>query len=94
MEQKGLEAFMRKKPDLLGIYSFEQNEINFTNEQLNLFRCNHRAWEFFDSQPPGYKKIATHWVISAKKEVTRSRRMKQLIEDSENGLRIKQLRKK
>lgn len=32
------------------------------------------AFEFFQAQPPGYKRIASFWVMSAKKEETRLRR--------------------
>jgi uncharacterized protein YdeI (YjbR/CyaY-like superfamily) len=52
------------------------------------------AWEFFQSQPPGYRRTATGWVVSAKREETRLRRLETLIEDSAAGLRIKQLRRK
>ncbi len=51
------------------------------------------AWAFFQQQPAGYRRQATQWVTSAKREVTRERRLATLIEDSGNHLRIKQLRK-
>ena len=56
-------------------------------------RANPKAAEFFDAQPPGYRKTAIHLVISAKREETRERRLEQLIADSAAGLRIKQLRR-
>lgn len=52
------------------------------------------AWEFYEKQPPGYRKQTARWVMSAKREETRARRLATLIEDSGNQLRIKQLRKK
>jgi uncharacterized protein YdeI (YjbR/CyaY-like superfamily) len=51
-------------------------------------RANRKAAAFFDAQPPGYRKIATFWVMSAKKEETRARRLAQLIERSASGARI------
>jgi hypothetical protein len=41
---------------------------------------------------PGYRKIVRWWVISAKKEETRARRLATLIEYSAKGERIQRLR--
>ena len=57
------------------------------------FRARAAAWEFFQTQPAGYRKTATRWVLSAKREETRLRRLETLIEDSAAGLRIKELRR-
>jgi len=51
------------------------------------------AWEFYQEQPPGYRRHTVRWVTSAKREETRERRLATLIDDSGNRLRIKQLRK-
>lgn len=56
------------------------------------FRARPVAWEFFEAQPPGYRRTATRWVMSAKREDTRRRRLETLIADSAAGLRIKELR--
>jgi len=48
-------------------------------------------WDFFQSQPPWYRRTATFWVISAKKEETRQRRLATLMADSERGKPIKPL---
>ena len=52
------------------------------------------AWDFYEAQPPGYRKQSARWVTSAKREDTRERRLATLIDDSMNGLRIKHLRKR
>lgn len=52
------------------------------------------AWEFYEKQPPGYRKQSARWVLSAKREETRERRLATLIDDSGNQQRIKQLRKR
>ena len=57
------------------------------------FRARPDAWKFFQAQPSGYRKTATRWVLSAKREETRLRRLETLIEDSAMGLRIKELRR-
>lgn len=51
------------------------------------------AWEFLQAQPPSYRNVALHWVMDAKREVTRLRRLETLIEDAANGQRIKPLRR-
>ena len=51
-------------------------------------KANRRAHAFFESQPPGYRRVATWWVMSAKKEETRSRRFATLLEDCAAGRRI------
>jgi uncharacterized protein YdeI (YjbR/CyaY-like superfamily) len=52
------------------------------------FRKDNQAWEFFQSQPPGYRRLAIGWVMSAKKPATREKRLNTLIEDSKSGRRL------
>lgn len=53
-----------------------------------ILRANKKAASFFDAQPPGYRRTIIFWVMSAKKEETRARRMKHLIENSAKGVRL------
>jgi len=79
----GLAAFERRSDDRTAIYSYEQRKTaTLPPEYEQQLRSNEGAAEFFDSQPPWYRRTATHWVISAKREATRERRLAQLIEDS------------
>ncbi|HJT86446.1 MAG TPA: YdeI/OmpD-associated family protein [Bryobacteraceae bacterium] len=55
-------------------------------------RGNRNASAFFDAQPAGYRKLVTSWVMSAKKEGTRARRLAHLIGHSERGTRLDPLR--
>ena len=89
----GQRAFDERDVVRTNQYSFEQERVGFDRAQTREFRANKKAWAFFQSQPPSYRKPATWWVISAKKEETRARRLATLIDDSEHGLRIKQLRR-
>lgn len=89
----GLEAFEARDPKRSGIYSFEREAAMFDAAQLKLFKANKTAWKFWESQPPGYRKIATYWVVSAKQEETRAKRLATLIADSAAGVRIAQLRR-
>jgi uncharacterized protein YdeI (YjbR/CyaY-like superfamily) len=73
------------------VYSFEQGTVELGRAYEKRFRANPEAWTFFQEQPPSYRKLATWWVISAKKEETRLRRLETLIHDSANGRRVKHL---
>jgi uncharacterized protein YdeI (YjbR/CyaY-like superfamily) len=93
MRPAGLAAFEKRRPETTGVYSFERRgEAKLEPEQEERFRANEKAWDFFQSQPPGYRKTAIHLVVSAKRPETREKRLNTLIEDSANGLRLKQLR--
>lgn len=93
MQPAGLEAFAKRKEDRARQYSFEQGDVAFGEEFEAEFRANARAWAFFQAQPPSYRKTATWWVISAKRDETRRRRLGTLIKDSEAGERIGPLRR-
>jgi uncharacterized protein YdeI (YjbR/CyaY-like superfamily) len=56
-------------------------------------RANPPAAAYFDAKPPWYRRTAGRWVMSAKREETRERRLNQLIEDSASGLDVKPLRR-
>lgn len=75
-----------------GLYSFERAAAQFTEAQQASLEKNRKAFTFWQSQPPGYRKVATHWVTSAKQEATREKRLQILIECSAKGLKIPPLR--
>jgi uncharacterized protein YdeI (YjbR/CyaY-like superfamily) len=89
----GRAAFSKRDEKKTGTYSYEREHANFTRAQLSLFRRNAAAWQFWDAQPPWYRRVATHWVASAKKDETRQRRMALLIQDCAAGKRIGPLRR-
>jgi uncharacterized protein YdeI (YjbR/CyaY-like superfamily) len=89
----GLHAYQTRDPAKAERYSFERAAAALDSEMIKRFRENPAAWRFFTAQPPSYRKIATWWVISAKREETRSRRLETLISDSAAGQRIALLRK-
>jgi len=90
----GLAIYEARDPDKSRVYSFERRKAaKLDAEQEARFRADEAAWEFFQSLPPGYRRTAIHWVISAKREATRTRRLETLIEDSAAGRRIKPLRR-
>ncbi len=86
MHPAGLAAFEARKPERSGVYSYEQRDqagLDPTHEEQ--LRANPSAWEFFQAQPPWYRKAATWWIVSAKREATRLKRLATLIECSEQG---------
>jgi uncharacterized protein YdeI (YjbR/CyaY-like superfamily) len=92
MRPAGLAAFEARSDDRTAIYSYEQRDEARLPEELELrFRSDTKAWEFFQSQAPWYRRTATRWVTGAKKEVTRDRRLATLVEDSREGRTIRQL---
>ena len=92
MQPAGLKAFHAREESNSRIYSYENRDRAVFDPALEeRFRANEWAWNFFQAQPPGYRKTATFWVMSARQEATRLRRLDQLIADSENGRRIDQL---
>ena len=88
MARPGLEAFENRDPKRTGLYSFENRDVKFSAEIERRFRAQRTAWAFFEQQPPGYRRLMTFWVMSAKKDETRVRRLSKLIETSAAGERI------
>ena len=86
----GRKAFEARRENRSGIYSYEQRSPSLPPAYERLVRKNAAAWKFFDAQPPSYRKAAVWWVVSAKKEETRSKRLGRLIAFSAKSLRIPQ----
>jgi uncharacterized protein YdeI (YjbR/CyaY-like superfamily) len=84
MRPAGLAAFEARTQE--GTYSYEQRDAAaFDPERERRLRADTAAWAYFSAQPPWYRRTATHWVMSAKREETRDRRLARLIEDSAAG---------
>ena len=90
MQPAGLAAFEARKEDRSGIYSHEQGDIDLPEPYRGLLRENAAAWEFFENQPPSYRKAASWWVASARKEETRRKRLDSLAAYSARGERVPQ----
>ena len=92
MASAGLAAYAARDPRRAGLYSFEKrNSPAFDAAAAARFKAKPKAWAFFAAQPPGYRRTATFWVMSAKREETRARRLASLIADSARGLRVDSL---
>jgi uncharacterized protein YdeI (YjbR/CyaY-like superfamily) len=94
MQPAGVRAFSLRTAERTGVYSFERDRAAaFSPAQRETLAGNRRAATFFQAQPPWYQRAATHWVISAKREETQARRLKQLIADSAAGRHVPPLRR-
>jgi uncharacterized protein YdeI (YjbR/CyaY-like superfamily) len=88
MTAAGRAAFeARPDPNDKG-YTYEKKNAEFDAARLRAFKSNRAAWRFFESQPPGYRRNAIYWVMSAKQDATRNRRLSRLIALSGDGNRI------
>jgi uncharacterized protein YdeI (YjbR/CyaY-like superfamily) len=92
MKPAGHKAFEARKENRSGIYSYEQRKAELEGPYASLLKKNKVASRFFKSQPPSYRKAASWWIVSAKQEQTRLKRLAKLIAHSEKGERIPQFR--
>jgi uncharacterized protein YdeI (YjbR/CyaY-like superfamily) len=90
MHPAGLKAFQAREENRSGIYSYEQRSPELADQYAKQLKKNLTAWKFFQAQPPSYRKAANWYVVSARKEETRLKRLDSLIEYSAEGQRIPQ----
>jgi len=93
MKEAGLEAFKKKKDHRSGVYSFENEAKKFSEVFENRFKANQSAWDFFSTQPPAYRKMMIHWIMTAKQEVTKLARLDKTIINSGQNKRLFQIQK-
>jgi uncharacterized protein YdeI (YjbR/CyaY-like superfamily) len=87
MKSVGLKAYEARGEKAGLNYSYETRRP-FDPALKAQFESKARAWAFFTAQPPGYQRIALWWVMNAKREETRLKRLKTLIADSAAGRRL------
>jgi len=88
MQKFGLAAFQTLDLEKSQRYSYERYNCKLEAAHEKQFKANAKAWEFFRGQAPWYQRTTTWWVVSAKREETRLKRLATLIEDSGKGRRI------
>jgi uncharacterized protein YdeI (YjbR/CyaY-like superfamily) len=91
MRPAGIRAFEARSEARTGVYSYENRPADLPDELAASFRQHGAAWDFFSRQPPSYRRAATWWIVSAKRQETRERRLAAVIEKSAAGERIDQL---
>jgi uncharacterized protein YdeI (YjbR/CyaY-like superfamily) len=94
MNPAGISAFEKRSDDKSAIYSYEQRKTaQLSAPYEKLFRARKKAWDFFQRQPPWYRRTAAYWILAAKKEETRQKRLTTLIEASEQRQSIAPLKR-
>jgi uncharacterized protein YdeI (YjbR/CyaY-like superfamily) len=88
MQPSGLRAFEQRTEDKSAIYAYENAPKQLPPDYEKKFRANKKAWAYFTSQAPSYQRVAIYWVVSAKREETRERRLALLIDDSAHERRL------
>jgi uncharacterized protein YdeI (YjbR/CyaY-like superfamily) len=88
MRPAGLEAFEKRTDDRSRIYAYEQKGAKLDDAYEAKLKANAKAWRYFEAQSPWYRRMTSHWIMSAKREETRLKRLDQLIADSAREQRI------
>src|SRR5579872_5282967 len=88
MRPAGLKAHDARRPNKVGIYSYEQRAPELDEPYRGLLEKNKAAWAFFEAQPPSYKKMIAWYIHSARKEETRLARLKKVADASARGKRL------
>jgi uncharacterized protein YdeI (YjbR/CyaY-like superfamily) len=90
MKKPGLAAFEARTAERTGVYSFER-QATLAPSYVRVFRANTAGWAYYQRQAPWYRRTTTHWVMSAKREETREKRLASLIDCSARGTTIPEL---
>lgn len=88
MQPAGVRAFRARKENKSGIYSYEQRSVDLVEPYNGLLKKQKAAWSFFQAQPASYRKTVSWWIISARMEATRLKRLNKLIACSVRGERL------
>ena len=88
MKPAGLAAFARRDEKRSAIYAYENRPKALAPEYEKVLKRDTAAWEFFERQPPSYRKLCAFWIMSAKKEETRQKRLARLVAFSSAGKRV------
>ena len=85
MQPSGLAAYELRRAERSGIYSYESGEVELAPGYAARLAADAAASAFWEVATASYRKMAVHWVMTAKQEATRDKRMAQLLEDSAAG---------
>lgn len=93
MQPAGLAIYEKRTENKSEVYSYEQKKVKLDPAFEAKIKANPKAWAFYEALAPSYKKASIRWVMSAKRAETRQRRLKILIQSSEEQQKIPQLRR-
>lgn len=92
VESPGLEVYEGRDLGREGQASYEQQPVELPGEYRAHIEAVPDAWAYFQAAAPSYRKQVSWWVVSAKREETRRRRLGILIESCAAGEVIPPLR--
>jgi len=85
MHPAGLASFENRNTQKTKLYTHENKAMALLPLFEKKFKANKNAWTYFQSLAASYQKLSINWVMSAKQEATRLKRLQTLISDSEAG---------
>ena len=88
MRPAGRAAFAGRTERRSRVYSYENPATELAPAYARRLRADRKAWAFFQAQPPGYRRTSVYWVMEAKREQTRLRRLEVLLDCSAEGRTI------
>lgn len=88
MHPAGILSFEKRKEHKSKVYSYENKPLKLSQELEKQFMTHKKAWSFFTAQAPWYKKTITFWIMSAKQEKTRLRRLEKTIQACKEEQRL------
>jgi uncharacterized protein YdeI (YjbR/CyaY-like superfamily) len=89
----GEAAFAARDEARSKVYSFEQRDVTLADARVQQLRADEAARRWFQTQPASYEKLAVWWVMSARREETRAKRLATLIAECAAGRRLEQFTK-
>lgn len=93
MQPAGLEAFAARKEKIFGEFTYENRSPDMPEPYASILKGDEAAWAYYQAQPPSYRKVVNWWVVCAKKEETRLKRLAELIECCAAGRMIPAMEK-
>jgi uncharacterized protein YdeI (YjbR/CyaY-like superfamily) len=88
VQAAGRAAFEKKKAARSGVYGYEVLSAELDAGVVKALKADAKAWKWFSEQPPGYRKLAGHWPMRAKRAETRERRLATLVDCCKRGVAI------
>ena len=91
MYSAGHMAFSKRQEKKSAIYSYEKKPEILSPGFLKKLKTNKKASAFFQTTAPSYQRVCAHWIMTAKQEATKLKRLEELINDSTMERKIKRL---
>lgn len=91
MHPAGIQAYTKRKENKSRIYSYEKEVENLSDGFMEKIKLNKKAWNYFQSMAPSYQRSCIDWIMTAKQETTKIKRLEELIDDSVKERKIKRL---